>query len=98
MGMRKYAKIDFREADVVRWSSESGCSSQGFRCRRGEFVSFWKGERVHRDIGAHLDQRVHLLWHDLEHGLNTWPPPGRYRTIVGTSTSPYTFYISTDQH
>ncbi len=59
----KYADVNFRDADVWQWTPDRTCSDQGFRCKRGEFVTFWRRGRIERDVRAHVG-RCWVITHD----------------------------------
>jgi GNAT superfamily N-acetyltransferase len=52
----KFAGVDFSELPVEHLTSELTISGQGFRCLRGEFVTYWRQGRIQRDIDAHISQ------------------------------------------
>ncbi len=49
----KFADIDFSPDSVQQWTPDLPIG-QGFRCSRGEFVSFWRKGRVRRDVESSL--------------------------------------------
>ena len=49
----KFADISFTPADVEQWTPDLSIG-QGFRCTRGEFVTFWKQGRILRDVTSCL--------------------------------------------
>ncbi len=52
----KFAGVDFSELPVEHLTSELTISGQGFRCLRGEFVTYWRQGRIQRDIDARISQ------------------------------------------
>ena len=52
----KFAGVDFSEFPVEHLTSELTISGQGFRCLRGEFVTYWRQGRIQRDIDACISQ------------------------------------------
>lgn len=49
----KFADRTFTPDEVIPWTPDL-VIGQGFRCSRGEFVSFWRKGRVRRDVKASL--------------------------------------------
>jgi len=54
MGSGKYAGVDFSAASIRQWTSDLECSDKGFRCSKGEFVTFWRKGRIKRDVRLHI--------------------------------------------
>jgi GNAT superfamily N-acetyltransferase len=52
----KFAGVDFSELPVEHLTSKLTISGQGFRCLRGEFVTYWRQGRIQRDIDARISQ------------------------------------------
>lgn len=52
----KFAGVDFSELPIKHLTSELTISGQGFRCLRGEFVTYWRQGRIQRDIDARISQ------------------------------------------
>ncbi|MEG3931458.1 MULTISPECIES: hypothetical protein [unclassified Microcoleus] len=52
----KFAGVDFSDLPVEHLTSELTISGQGFRCLRGEFVTYWRQGRIQRDIDARISQ------------------------------------------
>lgn len=52
----KFAGVDFSELPVEHLTSEFTIPGQGFRCLRGEFVTYWRQGRIQRDIDACISQ------------------------------------------
>ena len=52
----KFAGVDFSELPIEHLTSELTISGQGFRCLRGEFVTYWRQGRIQRDIDARISQ------------------------------------------
>lgn len=52
----KFDGIDFSQIDVEPLTPELRQIGQGFRCVRGEFVSYWKQGRIQREVDAYLCQ------------------------------------------
>jgi hypothetical protein len=50
---QKFNNIEFSSEDVEQWTPDL-LIGQGFRCSRGEFVTFWKKGRVRRDVESSL--------------------------------------------
>jgi hypothetical protein len=50
----KFDGINFSPADVELWTPTLNVSAQGFRCLRGEFVTYWKQGRIAREVAAHI--------------------------------------------
>lgn len=50
---QKFNNIEFSPEDVEQWTPDL-LIGQGFRCSRGEFVTFWKKGRVRRDVESSL--------------------------------------------
>lgn len=48
----KFTGVDFSEILVEKLNPALGCLGQGFRCKRGEFVTYWKQGRVQREVNA----------------------------------------------
>ena len=52
----KFAGVDFSELPVEHLTPDVTISGQGFRCLRGEFVTYWRQGRIQREIDAHISQ------------------------------------------
>ncbi|MCL1475999.1 GNAT family N-acetyltransferase [Argonema antarcticum] len=52
----KFAGVDFSEAEVEKLTPDLEVSGQGFRCNRGEFVTYWRQGRVQREVDARISQ------------------------------------------
>ena len=52
----KFSGIDFSEVEVEQLTPSLRALGQGFRCIRGEFVTYWKQGRIQREIDARLSQ------------------------------------------
>ena len=52
----KFAGVDFSEQPVEQLTSALTISGQGFRCLRGEFVTYWRQGRIQREIDARISQ------------------------------------------
>ncbi|MEG4331810.1 MULTISPECIES: hypothetical protein [unclassified Microcoleus] len=52
----KFAGVDFSDLAVEQLTSALAISGQGFRCLRGEFVTYWRQGRIQREIDAHISQ------------------------------------------
>lgn len=52
----KFAGVNFSELPIEHLTSELTISGQGFRCLRGEFVTYWRQGRIQRDIDARISQ------------------------------------------
>ena len=52
----KFAGVDFSEQPVEQLTSALAISGQGFRCLRGEFVTYWRQGRIQREIDARISQ------------------------------------------
>ena len=50
----KFSGIDFSEAEVEQINADLRSLGQGFRCVRGEFVTYWKQGRIQREVDANL--------------------------------------------
>jgi hypothetical protein len=48
--------IDFSKMPVERVTPELSGLGQGFRCSRGEFVTYWRQGRIQREINARISQ------------------------------------------
>jgi len=49
----KFEGVTFSPEKVELWTPEL-ISGQGFRCQRGEFVTYWKPGRIAREVKSHL--------------------------------------------
>jgi hypothetical protein len=54
----KFADIDFSKMPVERVTPDLSGLGQGFRCSRGEFVTYWRQGRIQREIDAHISQCI----------------------------------------
>lgn len=52
----KFDGIDFSQLDIELLTSDLRQLGQGFRCIRGEFVTYWKQGRIQREVDACLCQ------------------------------------------
>lgn len=52
----KFAGVDFSELPVEHFTSNLTISDRGFRCLRGEFVTYWRQGRIQREIDARICQ------------------------------------------
>lgn len=52
----KFAEVDFSEISVEQVTPELSGLGQGFRCLRGEFVTYWRQGRIQREINARISQ------------------------------------------
>lgn len=52
--MSKFEGLTVSPSQVELWSPELPVSGQGFRCQRGEFVTYWKQGRIAREVRNHL--------------------------------------------
>jgi GNAT superfamily N-acetyltransferase len=52
----KFAGIDFSKVPVERVTPDLSSLGQGFRCSRGEFVTYWRQGRIQREIDARISQ------------------------------------------
>ena len=52
----KFAGVDFSDLPVEQLTSALAISGQGFRCLRGEFVTYWRQGRIQREIDARISQ------------------------------------------
>ncbi len=50
----KFEGIDFSQLPVERLTPEILNLGQGFRCLRGEFVTYWKQGRIKREADAYI--------------------------------------------
>jgi GNAT superfamily N-acetyltransferase len=59
----KFVGVDFAEVAVEQVTPELSGLGQGFRCSRGEFVTYWRQGRIQREINARISQ-CWVLQHD----------------------------------
>ena len=52
----KFDEVDFSQINIESLTSELPQLGQGFRCVRGEFVTYWKQGRIQREAHAYLSQ------------------------------------------
>lgn len=52
----KFDGVDFSQIDIEALTPELRQLGQGFRCVRGEFVTYWKQGRIQREADAYLCQ------------------------------------------
>jgi GNAT superfamily N-acetyltransferase len=52
----KFADINFSKIPVERITPDLSGLGQGFRCSRGEFVTYWRQGRIQREINARISQ------------------------------------------
>lgn len=52
----KFVGIDFSQAEVEQLTPDLSKLGQGFRCVRGEFVTYWKQGRIQREVDAGISQ------------------------------------------
>jgi GNAT superfamily N-acetyltransferase len=50
----KFAGVDFTEVEVEQLTPALSGLGQGFRCARGEFVTYWKQGRIQREVDARI--------------------------------------------
>jgi GNAT superfamily N-acetyltransferase len=48
----KFSGVGFSEISVEKLNPAQDISGQGFRCMRGEFVTYWKQGRIQREVNA----------------------------------------------
>jgi GNAT superfamily N-acetyltransferase len=48
----KFAGVNFSQILVEKLNPAQNISGQGFRCNRGEFVTYWKQGRIQREVNA----------------------------------------------
>jgi GNAT superfamily N-acetyltransferase len=51
---RKFEGVNFSEHKPIPWTPEF--TGQGFRCLRGEFVSFFRKGRIENEISSHISR------------------------------------------
>jgi GNAT superfamily N-acetyltransferase len=59
----KFSGVDFSKIPIEKLDPAQGISGQGFRCKRREFVTYWKQGRVEREVNACICQ-CWVLRHD----------------------------------
>ncbi|WP_292869003.1 hypothetical protein [Nostoc sp. LPT] len=52
----KFDGVDFSKLDIELLTPELRQLGQGFRCVRGEFVTYWKQGRIQREVDSYLCQ------------------------------------------
>ena len=52
----KFAGLRFAESEVQHLTPDLAALGQGFRCRRGEFQTFWKQGRIRREVAANVSR------------------------------------------
>jgi hypothetical protein len=52
----KFSGINFAKIPVDRVTADLSSLGQGFRCSRGEFVTYWRQGRIQREILARISQ------------------------------------------
>lgn len=52
----KFTDVDFSAIPVERVTPALAELGQGFRCARGEFVTYWRKGRIQREINARISQ------------------------------------------
>jgi hypothetical protein len=52
----KFVGVDFSQAEVEQLTPDLSTLGQGFCCVRGEFVTYWKQGRIHREVDARISQ------------------------------------------
>ena len=52
----KFVGVDFSEIPVEHLTPDVTISGQGFRCGRGEFVTYWRQGRIQREIDVPISQ------------------------------------------
>lgn len=52
----KFADVDFSKVKIEKLSPAQDIPGQGFRCKRREFVTYWKKGRIHREVNACISQ------------------------------------------
>ncbi|MFB2835163.1 GNAT family N-acetyltransferase [Floridanema evergladense] len=60
----KFAGVDFTQLPVEHFTPDLTISGQGFRCLRGEFVTYWRQGRIQREINARISQCWILRYKD----------------------------------
>jgi GNAT superfamily N-acetyltransferase len=58
----RFSGIDFSTAPIIKLNPAEDKPVQGFRCKRGEFVTYWKQGRVQREVRASICQ-CWTIWH-----------------------------------
>jgi GNAT superfamily N-acetyltransferase len=58
----KFSGVDFPTAPITKLDPAEDYPAQGFRCKRGEFVTYWKQGRVQREVQASICQ-CWAIWH-----------------------------------
>jgi len=61
--MSRFDGLDPDSAIVEAWNPSHPNKGGGFRCIRGEFVAYFRGGRLERDIGAHIG-RCWIMQHN----------------------------------
>jgi GNAT superfamily N-acetyltransferase len=67
----KFAGVDFAEVEVEQLTPDLSGLGQGFRCARGEFVTYWKQGRIQREVDARISQCWVLRYQDALAGYMT---------------------------
>ncbi|NQV72560.1 GNAT family N-acetyltransferase [bacterium] len=57
----KFHHVDFSEHQVEKLEIESPPNDAGFRCSRGEFVIFWRQDRIQREVRSSVCQAWYIL-------------------------------------
>lgn len=60
----KFHNVDFTDLPVTQFDFSSPPDPKGFRCLRSEFVSFWKGDRITREIESSVCHAWYLMHTD----------------------------------
>ena len=56
----KFHGVDFSEHPVRQLDVRNPPDNAGFRCARREFVTYWRGDRVKRDVGSSVCQAWYI--------------------------------------
>lgn len=56
----KFQGVDFSNHPVRHLDLRNPPSNAGFRCSRGEFVTYWRGDRVEREVGSSVCQAWYI--------------------------------------
>jgi len=76
----KFDGVDFSQIDIEPLTSELSQLGQGFRCVRGEFVTYWKQGRIQReayDVSGFYEK----LGFEFANPTESLPPVNPYRTM-----------------
>lgn len=61
--VRRFDGVDFSTIDVVQWTPDQGKLGSGFHCSKNEFTTYWKKDRVAREVKSHIS-RCWVVTHD----------------------------------